>query len=130
MHSLTLHSPRPSAQDERRLFVAVAKAKMGEGELLAEGAVVGSCSVSRTSSQGANINNMAVHPEVRGHGVGALLMRYAKDLAKSLGYLHLRLVTGNSRAAHFYEREGFRTYWSLARESEMDGIKLCVGRGG
>jgi GNAT superfamily N-acetyltransferase len=67
---------------------------------------------------------MAVHPDVRGSGVGAILMRAAKDLAKSRGYLHLRLVTGNTNAARFYAREGFRTYRLVESDTEMAGVKL------
>lgn len=67
---------------------------------------------------------MAVHPDVRSSGVGAILMRAAKDLAKSRGYLHLRLVTGNTNAARFYTREGFRTYHLVEKDTEMAGIKL------
>lgn len=55
------------------------------------------------------IENLAVRPEAQGRGLGGRLLRHAEALARSLGFLELRLYTNAMFAENivFYARRGF-----------------------
>ena len=58
----------------------------------------------------AILEDMVVHPEFRGRGIGAALLRAAIDHAQLTGCLRITLLTDstNERAIRFYEKPGFR----------------------
>jgi GNAT superfamily N-acetyltransferase len=58
----------------------------------------------------AILEDMIVHPDVRGHGAGSALLQYAIDFAKTNGCLRITLLTddSNATAIRFYERQGFQ----------------------
>ncbi len=62
------------------------------------------------------IESLAVLPEERGTGVGASLLRRAKDDLREAGFANVRLevLVGNDDARRLYEREGF-----IARFTDM-----------
>lgn len=77
------------------------------------GALVGFCTIyldldSVRFGQRCWIEDLAVDPQRRSHGIGASLLAAAKDWARLAGATHLELDSGLGReAAHrFYEREG------------------------
>ncbi len=61
------------------------------------------------ASQIANLYQMWVAPEFRGHGVGRMLLEAAADWARSAGATELRLgvTIGDSPAFRLYSRAGF-----------------------
>jgi GNAT superfamily N-acetyltransferase len=56
------------------------------------------------------LEDMIVHPEQRGKGIGARLMAAAIDYARRHDFLRITLLTDtdNSNAQEFYHRQGFR----------------------
>lgn len=52
---------------------------------------------------------LAVSPKAQGTGVGQLLMNAAQDWAKAQGFrlLHLEVFANNTKARHFYQKQGF-----------------------
>jgi ribosomal protein S18 acetylase RimI-like enzyme len=57
----------------------------------------------------AQIENVVVAPEVRGHGIGETMMRWAVDEARRRGCFRVQLTSNKvrKRAIAFYERLGF-----------------------
>ena len=60
----------------------------------------------------ADLESIAVLPDVRGAGVGTTLMRAAYRRLRVLGVEEMttQVVIGNEPARHFYEREGLRAW--------------------
>lgn len=58
----------------------------------------------------ADLLDLAVLPDARGNGLGALLLQAVKGWAKAYGadYLELDALSNNQGAIRLYEREGFR----------------------
>lgn len=56
------------------------------------------------------LNDLFVAPEARGLGVGAALLRHARDFARDCGAIRIELTTAhtNTTAQRLYEREGYR----------------------
>ena len=87
------------------------------GVLLAEvgGEVVGVCQLivfrhlQTRGGQCAEVESVHVHPELRGRGVGRVLMRAAVQRARELGCYRVQLTSNNARteAHRFYEALGF-----------------------
>ncbi|MCQ8127105.1 GNAT family N-acetyltransferase [Methylomonas rivi] len=57
----------------------------------------------------ATLEDMVVHPEFRGAGIGARLLAHAKDHAFNTGCRRITLLTDrtNPAAQRFYQRQGF-----------------------
>jgi GNAT superfamily N-acetyltransferase len=55
------------------------------------------------------LEDMVVHPDQRGNGLGSRLLSAAIDHARRHGFLRITLLTdtGNSAARRFYQRHGF-----------------------
>lgn len=55
------------------------------------------------------IVNLAVTPEMQGHGVGRHLLEFAEDIARQRGYAEVRLLTNEKMDFNraFYRRHGF-----------------------
>jgi GNAT superfamily N-acetyltransferase len=66
------------------------------------------------------IENLAVHPDQQGKGLGEHLLGHARSLAQELGYHEIRLYTNAAFAANiaFYSKRGFSEY---AREAFPQG---------
>ncbi len=66
-------------------------------------------SVTWFTSDGAELGNMAVLPELRGRGIGALLLRESVTLTAGRGArsLYLEVRRGNEEARRLYEKAGF-----------------------
>ena len=72
------------------------------------GAVAGCIGLKRKpGAASAELVRMAVRPDARGSGIGALLMRAFEAHARGLGARSAWLVTANPRSAAFYARHGF-----------------------
>jgi ribosomal protein S18 acetylase RimI-like enzyme len=58
----------------------------------------------------ASISDLVIVREARGHGVGAVLLRHAEDIATRAGadVLRLEVMAGNEPALAFYARLGWR----------------------
>jgi ribosomal protein S18 acetylase RimI-like enzyme len=67
----------------------------------------------------AQIHDIYVKPEYRGHGVADLLIAEAERFARSNGARLMRLgvLNGNGRARTFYSRQGFREYAHVLTKS-------------
>lgn len=111
---------------ERTLYVAEARKALGEGADVAAGAVVACVSIGRRNSQEGELTRMAVHEALRGRGIGALLLGVVRSYAVEHGYLRVVLGTGNTGAARFYARHGYRTVYGDSSEKEVEGVKLYV----
>lgn len=83
----------------------------------------------------AQINNIAVHPDYRGAGVGERILRFALDKIRKLGgtFVTLEVRESNAAARHFYEKLGFavvgvrKGYYQNPPE---DGLLMSLGLGG
>jgi GNAT superfamily N-acetyltransferase len=60
-------------------------------------------------NRAAWLEDMVVHPDHRGRGIGGKLLRHAIDQARELGCSRITLLTGktNHSAMQFYQRAGF-----------------------
>lgn len=67
------------------------------------------------------MEDMVVHPDMRGGGLGSRLLQSAVDYARTHGYSRITLLTDkvNSGAIRFYGRHGFV-------ESEMTALRLVL----
>lgn len=73
---------------------------------LMQGQVIATVSLVPPNASYAKLRQMAVSPEYRGKGIGAGLLGYVHQQAKSLGYSHVRLNARDS-AIRFYEKLGY-----------------------
>lgn len=72
-------------------------------------ATVGVYVIKALTADTWELMNIAVAPEHRGQGIGALLLRHAIDQARQLGAQRLELGTGSfGHPLTFYQRAGFR----------------------
>lgn len=69
------------------------------------------------------VGRLAVLPEYRGRGIGAVLMRHIEELAPSLGRTRLRLGSRCRANLAFYERLGYR---AVEREPHPHGPDINV----
>lgn len=55
------------------------------------------------------IENLAVHPDAQGQGLGERMLRHAEATARELGFLEVRLYTNEKFAANiaFYAKRGY-----------------------
>ncbi len=69
------------------------------------------------------IENLAIHPEQQGKGLGDMLLGHVRDLARELGYGEIQLYTNAAFATNiaFYAKRGFSEY---AREAFAKGGHL------
>lgn len=69
------------------------------------------------------IENVAVHPDHQGKGLGDALLAHAEALAGTLGHAETRLYTNAAFTANivFYERRGYSTF---SREAIASGGSL------
>lgn len=120
---------RPASWDERRAAVALRQALESHdcAVLVAEsdseliGFITGYQDLhSVRFGYRAWVEDFAVHPDRRSHGVGKALLDAAKAWARERGATHLELDSAEARkdAHRFYEREGaaYRSYsfgWEL-----------------
>ena len=79
------------------------------------GKIVGMVGILYTVStaeggQAAWLEDMVVHPDLRGRGVGEQLLQTAVEQARAAGYKRITLLTDavNERAIRFYGRAGFK----------------------
>ncbi|HEX8691913.1 MAG TPA: GNAT family N-acetyltransferase [Longimicrobium sp.] len=84
----------------------------GGGEVffvLADGEVRGTCALRRTGPDSFELGKMAVRPDSRGRGYGALLLRAAIDAARGRGARRLTLFSNQSLAPALalYRKHGF-----------------------
>jgi GNAT superfamily N-acetyltransferase len=65
--------------------------------------------VAYRGSRVAQIENVIVDPELRGRGIGEVMLRWAIDEARRRGCFRMQLTTNKvrKRARRFYERLGF-----------------------
>jgi GNAT superfamily N-acetyltransferase len=61
-----------------------------------------------------------VAEELRGAGLGALLLAAVEDAGRARGCRHARLDASSDRARPFYERHGWRVFATLAHDPEGD----------
>lgn len=80
----------------------------------AQGKVVGMVSLLYTISTAeggaaAWLEDMVVHPDFRGHGIGSLLLDAAAKTCRTKGVRRVTLLTdrSNAPAQRFYQRHGF-----------------------
>lgn len=65
-----------------------------------------------STAEGGNVillEDMVIHPDHRGVGLGSQLLRHSVDFAAKNGFLRITLLTDrmNERAIRFYRRHGF-----------------------
>lgn len=77
---------------------------------LREGEVIGCGGICRHPEGGGEIRRMYVAPEARGAGVGRTVLEALEGWALELGFVTLRLETGDRLvdAIRLYERAGYR----------------------
>lgn len=76
----------------------------------AEGRIVGSIAIVRSTKLEAQLRWYLVHPDYRGHGIGKTLIREALNFCKDRKYTGVFLWTTSelTTAAHLYEEAGFK----------------------
>jgi len=87
-----------SATERERLWIAEA-----------DGKVVGSVGIVRTSEYTAQLRWLILHPDVRGLGLGKQLVREAVNFSEASGYnsLFLWTISNLEAAIHLYKSAGF-----------------------
>jgi GNAT superfamily N-acetyltransferase len=98
------------------------------GVLVAEvgGEVVGVCQLivfrhlQARGGRCAEVESVHVHPDLRGHGIGRVLMAAAIAQARGLGCYRLQLTSNNARP------EAHRFYRGLGFEDSHHGFKLML----
>ena len=70
------------------------------------------------------IASIAVAAEVRGRGIGSLLLRFAESRFAASGHLFLLVSSFNGRAQHLYRRHGYQSVgefkdYVVAGQSEL-----------
>ena len=109
----------PSQLDRYRAAFAAIAADANQRLLVLDldGRIIGSTvliivpNLSNQARPWAQVENVVVHPDLRGRGYGEQLMRHALDAARAAGCYKLVLTSNKERAdAHrFYRRLGFQT---------------------
>jgi len=58
------------------------------------------------------INNIAVHPDARGRGLGEAMMRFALDTVRAMGaaFVSLEVRITNAAARRLYDKLGFEVF--------------------
>jgi GNAT superfamily N-acetyltransferase len=76
----------------------------------AEGRIIGSVAIVRSTKLEAQLRWYLVHPEYRGRGLGKILIREALDFCKDRKYNSVFLWTTSelTAAAHLYTEAGFK----------------------
>jgi len=107
----------PDALDAYASALVDIAATDGDHVLVAEldGRVVGTCQLitfrhlQHRGGRCAEIESMHVMPELRGQGIGGVLLEAAVGLARSAGCYRVQLTSNAARtdAHRFYERHGF-----------------------
>ena len=69
----------------------------------------------------AYIQDVMVHPNAQGRGIGSELMRRAIERIRETGIGMISVIYGDERLRHFYEKFGFFTM--LCGQMETDGRK-------
>jgi GNAT superfamily N-acetyltransferase len=93
-----------------------------DGEVVATAQVTWVRRLTYVGGETGIVESVRVRSDLRGHGLGATLMRHVVDLARSRGAVRVELTTNGRREAarRFYERLGF--------EASHVGMKLYLGR--
>lgn len=109
-------APRPTEQTQTEVYRALVE--LGGGIVVAkqQGRIVGTCTLclcpnlSWTGRPFAIIENVIVHPDFRGQGIGKAILQTATERAKAQGCYKVALMTGSKRAEtlSFYEAAGFQ----------------------
>ena len=115
--SLVAGKEHPGDLDAYHEALAEIQATPGSDVLVAEldGTVVGMCQLvvfrhlQHRGGRCAEVESMHVHPEVRGLGIGTLLLEVAVESARRAGCYRVQLTSNQQRSdAHrFYQRQGF-----------------------
>lgn len=107
------------------MFVAMQYPDEGDGE----GRVVGFAKVRIRQlnrywkvERMPEVDELAVHESVRGHGVGRMLMSAAEEWARGAGYPEIWVAAWsfNTPASTLYERQGFEPLNTRFRKRLMD----------
>ncbi len=87
------------------------------------GRVIGTVAGAVVSKSEGHLRGMALLPEWQGRGVAEQLLRAVEDHLRSLGCSRITLDTTEplKRAAHFYERHGYR---SSGKVTDFFGMAL------
>ena len=95
-----------------------------------DGRAVGCVAVAPLAARTGEVKRMYVEPAARGHGVGALLLRRAEDLATGLGYDRLRLETGTEQpeAVGLYRAHGWAVIPCYGYFKD-DPTTICMEKG-
>lgn len=107
-------TPSPAKQ-AKGLEQILAQAERGQILVLRDGnAVIGMANLVFTIStacggKAAMLEDVVVHPDRRGDGLGSTLLESAIETARSAGCLRITLLTdrANDGAIRFYQRHGF-----------------------
>jgi len=68
--------------------------------------------VLKQMEEGFLLDNLAIHPDYQGLGVGGTLLRHAEEQARQLGYDSIYLYTHEKMLDNqaLYSRKGYREY--------------------
>jgi len=77
-----------------------------------EGRIVGSCGLYPTTRQSCELRKMYLLPELKGRGLGKMMMDDAFAVAKDLGFVEMTLETNSclKEALELYRKNGFREF--------------------
>lgn len=110
-----LESPEnPLFSDELGRWVWVARQQGADS-----GPLAGSVALHRVDQSTAKMSGLRVAPELRGVGIGMLLVKESLRFCGDNGFIKVRLdtLTDQTRAIHLFERVGFQ----LSRKKQVDG---------
>jgi len=92
------------------------------------GQIVGSVAIVKASEREAQLRWLLLHPDVRGHGVGRVLVEEAVQFCRDRGYssVFLWTISALTAAAELYRSVGFRVTEEKAHE--MWGVAVSEQR--
>lgn len=91
--------------------------------------LIGLCGLSKRSPETAAISQMYVNPSYRGQGIGAGLLRLAKELGRTqlqVSGLSLVVLAANQRAIKTYQASGFQLDSSESQSHPQQTMTLAL----
>jgi GNAT superfamily N-acetyltransferase len=123
-------------RDRRQIFGSEAAILAPGGAILLaeqDGVPVGCCALVRQEPGVYELSKMAVDRQLRGHGIGRVLLEHAIRRARALGAARLTILSNTvlAPAIHLYRQHGFAEVPLRSREYARANIalELTLGSG-
>ncbi|MFN5334548.1 MAG: GNAT family N-acetyltransferase [Bacteroidota bacterium] len=81
------------------------------------------CALTPVDNATIQLRQMAVQNNLQGRGVGAILLRFAENIARDRGYSYMSMHARDT-ATGFYEKHGYETEGDLFYEVTIPHFKM------